>query len=229
MQMDENSNEFSFTDNYKNNTHRAIHNDRYDAYLKDNNTIKTQINKNYIFNPKISINLPKYSFSNQKIYHNKNNVKIREISEDFKDKIIPQIDLSKSQNFQKNFFKQNVKNYSSNNLLNTKSQILRNNNINQNEKIEISRLMTKRKIPKAKISNYSPSELNYINNKKNIISKTKSNSVEKSNEFYNIKKKYAEILENKKINVKQREINKEINYNLIKNNLKKYDVFNFCD
>ena len=77
---------------------------------------------------------------------------------------------------------------------------------------------TKRKIPKAKISNYSPSELNYINNKKNIISKTKSNSVEKSNEFYNIKKKYAEILENKKINVKQREINKEINYNLIKNN-----------
>ena len=218
IQMEENSNEFSFTDNYKNNTHRVIHNDRYDPYLKDNNTIKTQINKNYLFNPKISINLPKYSFSNQKIYHNKNNVKIREISEDFKDKIIPQIDLSKSQNFQKNFFKQNVKNYSSNNLLNTKSQILRNNNINPNEKIEISRLMTKRKIPKAKISNYSPSELNYINNKKNIISKTKSNSVEKSNEFYNIKKKYAEILENKKINVKQREINKEINYNLIKNN-----------
>jgi len=219
--MDENSNEFSFTDNYKNNTHRAIHNDRYDAYLKDNNTIKTQINKNYIFNPKISINLPKYSFSNQKTYHNKNNVKIREISEDFKDKIGPQIDFSKSQTFQKNFFRQNVKNYSSNNLLNTKSHMLRiNNNINPNEKNEISRLMTKRKIQKAKISNNPPSELNYINNIKNINSKTKSNSVEKLNNFYNIKEKYNEILENKKINVKQREIKKEINSNLIINNNK---------
>ena len=215
----ENSNEFSFTDIYKNNTHRIRQNDRYDPFLKDNNSIKTQINKNYIFNPKISINLPKYSFPNQKIYHIKNNVKIREIPEDFKDKIGPQIDLSKSQTFQKNSFKQNVKNYSSNNLLNIKQDKFRiNNNINQNENNEISRLMTKRKIQNAKLNNNSPSELNYINNKKNIISKKTSNSVEKSNNFYNIKEKYAQILENKKINVKQREINKGINFNIIKNN-----------
>ena len=97
---------------------------------------------------------------------------------------------------------------------------MRNNNINPNEKNEISRLMTKRKIQKAKISNNPPSELNYINNIKNINSKTKSNSVEKLNNFYNIKEKYNEILENKKINVKQREIKKEINSNLIINNNK---------
>ena len=78
--------------------------------------------------------------------------------------------------------------------------------------------MTTRKIQKAKLNNNSPSELNYINNKKNIISKKTSNSVEKSNNFYNIKEKYTQILENKKLNVKQREINKGINSNIIKNN-----------
>ena len=95
------------TNNFQNNTYRINQTNRYDSSSHDN-TIKTQINKNYIFNPNISINLPKYSFSNQKCKQ-RNNKKIKEIKEDIKDKIETYDDLSKSQIIQKNKFINNIK------------------------------------------------------------------------------------------------------------------------
>ena len=101
------------TNNFQNNTYRINQTNRYDSSSHDN-TIKTQINKNYIFNPNISINLQKYSFSNQKCKQ-RNNKKIKEIKEDIKDKIETYDDLSKSQIIQKNKFINNIK---SNNIRN---------------------------------------------------------------------------------------------------------------
>ena len=222
FQLNNAQNDFHFI----NNTHRIKHNDRYDSYLSENSN--TQINKNYIFNPKISINLPKYCFSNKKINHRKNNVKIREISEDFRDKIESKIDLSKSQTFQKNKIINNVKNYSSNNLLNIKQDKFEiNNNINQNENNEISRVITKRKIYKTKlknnllleqtyqsqerdkIQNISPLKFKCINYKDKNISKSTSNSLKKIKKFQEGKEGNAKIIETKKINSKQKSINKE--------------------
>ena len=215
-------------------SHRIKQNDRYESYL-DDNSINTQINKNYIFNPKISINLPKYCFSNKKNNHNKNIVKIREISEDFKDKIETETGLSKSQTFQNNKIINNVKNFSSNNLLNiNQNKYEINKNINKNDMNKSLRVMIKRKIHKTKLNNNSLSEQtyqskekdniqniypfknNYINNKVKIISKTSSVSLERTKKFY--EEDNAILLENKKINVKQKDINKQTNINLIKNN-----------
>ena len=98
FEMKEKQKELSF----QNNINKINPNNRYDSYINDY-SINTQINKNYIFNPNISINFPKYSFSNEKSNHkNTKKMKIVEIKEDIKDRIISPINLSKSIFSQKN-------------------------------------------------------------------------------------------------------------------------------
>ena len=95
--------------NFQINTNRIATNNRHDSYINDY-SINTQINKNYIFNPNISINFPKYSFSDEKINHNnKRKFKLVEIKEDIKDKINSPINFSKSQILQKNILSPNIK------------------------------------------------------------------------------------------------------------------------
>ena len=217
------------TNNFQNNTYRINQTNRYDSSSHDN-TIKTQINKNYIFNPNISINLPKYSFSNQKCKQ-RNNKKIKEIKEDIKDKIETYDDLSKSQIIQKNKFINNIK---SNNIRNlykdkrNKSEIQ--NNLIQNENKENSRIMTQRKIHKTKSNNnllfqntFQSQIIDKLHNITPCKSKVKINnnfSTEKQNDLNNTKK----------VKVKQKE-NKQFNINLIKDNIietkKEKDDLNF--
>ena len=109
FEMKEKQNKF----NFQNNMHKISPNNKYDSYINDY-SINTQINKNYIFNPNISINFPKYSFSNEKNeksnHKNTRKIKIVEIKEDSKDKIISPINLSKSKFLQKNILSNNIKN-----------------------------------------------------------------------------------------------------------------------
>ena len=229
-------NDFIFINSFQNNSYRTKNNDRYEPYL-NNNSINTQINKNYIFNPKISINLPKYSFSTRKINNNKKNVKIKEISEDFKDKIVPKMDLSKSQIFEKRKIINNVKKISTNKLFAVKKDIFAlKNNIYEIENNEIPRVMSKSKKQKVKLNNslqleqiYQPqnkygikniSKTKKIENSKRILcSKTVSNSLEKLKEpNNNNKEELGKKLENKKFNVKQKDKNEHMNLILIKYN-----------
>ena len=228
-QVNEYQNDFSFIDNKKNNSHRNKHNNIQNSYLNDN-TISTQINKNYIFNPKISINFP--SFTSQTNNHNKkNNVKIKEIVEDFKDKIEPHVNLSKSQTIQKNKSINNVKikyNNKLNSLFNSEGE---NNEIKnslvKNDNNKSSRISPKRKMHKIKNNNtnnffehtYQSKNKDYLlnispikneckNNKKNILSKSMSNSFENLNDFNDTKIKEDFHPAKKKINMKQKEIKK---------------------
>ena len=229
-------NDFIFINSFQNNSYRTKNNNRYEPYL-NNNSINTQINKNYIFNPKISINLPKYSFSTRKINNNKKNVKIKEISEDFKDKIEPKLDLSKSQIFEKRKIINNVKKISTNKLFAVKKDIFAlKNNIYEIESNEIPRVMSKSKKQKVKLNNslqlepiYQPqnkyeikniSKTKKIENSKRILcSKTVSNSLEKLKEPNNNNKEdLGKKLENKKFNVKQKDKNEHMNLILIKYN-----------
>ena len=219
------------TNNFQNNTYRINQTNRYDSSSHDN-TIKTQINKNYIFNPNISINLPKYSFSNQKCKQ-RNNKKIKEIKEDIKDKIETYDDLSKSQIIQKNKFINNIK---SNNIRNlykdkrNKSEIQ--NNLIQNENKENSRIMTQRKIHKTKSNNnllfQNTFQSQIIDKLHNIITPCKSKVKNNNNNFST--EKQNDLNNTKKVKVKQKE-NKQFNINLIKDNIietkKEKDDLNF--
>ena len=218
------------TNNFQNNTYRINQTNRYDSSSHDN-TIKTQINKNYIFNPNISINLPKYSFSNQKCKQ-RNNKKIKEIKEDIKDKIETYDDLSKSQIIQKNKFINNIK---SNNIRNlykdkrNKSEIQ--NNLIQNENKENSRIMTQRKIHKTKSNNnllFQNTFQSQIIDKLHNITPCKSKVKNNNNNFSTEKQNDLNIT--KKVKVKQKE-NKQFNINLIKDNIietkKEKDDLNF--
>ena len=218
------------TNNFQNNTYRINQTNRYDSSSHDN-TIKTQINKNYIFNPNISINLQKYSFSNQKCKQ-RNNKKIKEIKEDIKDKIETYDDLSKSQIIQKNKFINNIK---SNNIRNlykdkrNKSEIQ--NNLIQNENKENSRIMTQRKIHKTKSNNnllFQNTFQSQIIDKLHNITPCKSKVKNNNNNFSNEKQNDLNIT--KKVKVKQKE-NKQFNINLIKDNIietkKEKDDLNF--
>ena len=218
------------TNNFQNNTYRINQTNRYDSSSHDN-TIKTQINKNYIFNPNISINLQKYSFSNQKCKQ-RNNKKIKEIKEDIKDKIETYDDLSKSQIIQKNKFINNIK---SNNIRNlykdkrNKSEIQ--NNLIQNENKENSRIMTQRKIHKTKSNNnllFQNTFQSQIIDKLHNITPCKSKVKNNNNNFSTEKQNDLNIT--KKVKVKQKE-NKQFNINLIKDNIietkKEKDDLNF--
>ena len=218
------------TNNFQNNTYRINQTNRYDS-SSHNNTIKTQINKNYIFNPNISINLPKYSFSNQKCKQ-RNNKKIKEIKEDIKDKIETYDDLSKSQIIQKNKFINNIK---SNNIRNlykdkrNKSEIQ--NNIIQKEKEENSRIVTQRKIHKTKSNNnllFQNTFQSQIIDKLHNITPCKSKVKNNNNNFST--EKQNDLNNTKKVKVKQKE-NKQFNINLIKDNIietkKEKDDLNF--
>ena len=218
------------TNNFQNNTYRINQTNRYDSSSHDN-TIKTQINKNYIFNPNISINLPKYSFSNQKCKQ-RNNKKIKEIKEDIKDKIETYDDLSKSQIIQKNKFINNIK---SNNIRNlykdkrNKSEIQ--NNLIQNENKENSRIMTQRKIHKTKSNNnllFQNTFQSQIIDKLHNITPCKSKVKNNNNNFST--EKQNDLNNTKKVKVKQKE-NKQFNINLIKDNIietkKEKDDLNF--
>ena len=218
------------TNNFQNNTYRINQTNRYDSSSHDN-TIKTQINKNYIFNPNISINLQKYSFSNQKCKQ-RNNKKIKEIKEDIKDKIETYDDLSKSQIIQKNKF---IKNIKSNNIRNlykdkrNKSEIQ--NNLIQNENKENSRIMTQRKIHKTKSNNnllFQNTFQSQIIDKLHNITPCKSKVKNNNNNFSTEKQNDLNIT--KKVKVKQKE-NKQFNINLIKDNIietkKEKDDLNF--
>ena len=229
FQINDISSEFA-TNNFQNNTYRINQNNRYDSSSHDN-TIKTQINKNYIFNPNISINLPKYSFSNQKCKQ-RNNKKIKEIKEDIKDKIETYDDLSKSQIIQKNKFINNIK---SNNIRNlykdkrNKSEIQ--NNLIQNENKENSRIMTQRKIHKTKSNNnllFQNTFQSQIIDKLHNITPCKSKVKNNNNNFSTEKQNDLNIT--KKVKVKQKE-NKQFNINLIKDNIietkKEKDDLNF--
>ena len=120
FEMKEKQKELSF----QNNINKINPNNRYDSYINDY-SINTQINKNYIFNPNISINFPKYSFSNEKSNHkNTKKMKIVEIKEDIKDRIISPINLSKSIFSQKNILSKNIKNNSINNSKNKNKNLL---------------------------------------------------------------------------------------------------------
>ena len=218
------------TNNFQNNTYRINQTNRYDSSSHDN-TIKTQINKNYIFNPNISINLPKYSFSNQKCKQ-RNNKKIKEIKEDIKDKIETYDDLSKSQIIQKNKFINNIK---SNNIRNlykdkrNKSEIQ--NNLIQNENKENSRIMTQRKIHKTYSNNnllFQNTFQSQIIDKLHNITPCKSKVKNNNNNFST--EKQNDLNNTKKVKVKQKE-NKQFNINLIKDNIietkKEKDDLNF--
>ena len=218
------------TNNFQNNTYRINQTNRYDSSSHDN-TIKTQINKNYIFNPNISINLQKYSFSNQKCKQ-RNNKKIKEIKEDIKDKIETYDDLSKSQIIQKNKFINNIK---SNNIRNlykdkrNKSEI--HNNLIQNENKENSRIMTQRKIHKTKSNNnllFQNTFQSQIIDKLHNITPCKSKVKNNNNNFST--EKQNDLNNTKKVKVKQKE-NKQFNINLIKDNIietkKEKDDLNF--
>ena len=218
------------TNNFQNNTYRINQTNRYDSSSHDN-TIKTQINKNYIFNPNISINLQKYSFSNQKCKQ-RNNKKIKEIKEDIKDKIETYDDLSKSQIIQKNKFINNIK---SNNIRNlykdkrNKSEIQ--NNLIQNENKENSRIMTQRKIHKTKSNNnllFQNTFQSQIIDKLHNITPCKSKVKNNNNNFST--EKQNDLNNTKKFKVKQKE-NKQFNINLIKDNIietkKEKDDLNF--
>ena len=218
------------TNNFQNNTYRINQTNRYDSSSHDN-TIKTQINKNYIFNPNISINLQKYSFSNQK-FKQRNNKKIKEIKEDIKDKIETYDDLSKSQIIQKNKFINNIK---SNNIRNlykdkrNKSEIQ--NNLIQNENKENSRIMTQRKIHKTKSNNnllFQNTFQSQIIDKLHNITPCKSKVKNNNNNFST--EKQNDLNNTKKVKVKQKE-NKQFNINLIKDNIietkKEKDDLNF--
>ena len=218
------------TNNFQNNTYRINQTNRYDSSSHDN-TIKTQINKNYIFNPNISINLQKYSFSNQKCKQ-RNNKKIKEIKEDIKDKIETYDDLSKSQIIQKNKF---IKNIKSNNIRNlykdkrNKSEIQ--NNLIQNENKENSRIMTQRKIHKTKSNNnllFQNTFQSQIIDKLHNITPCKSKVKNNNNNFST--EKQNDLNNTKKVKVKQKE-NKQFNINLIKDNIietkKEKDDLNF--
>ena len=218
------------TNNFQNNTYRINQTNRYDSSSHDN-AIKTQINKNYIFNPNISINLPKYSFSNQKCKQ-RNNKKIKEIKEDIKDKIETYDDLSKSQIIQKNKFINNIK---SNNIRNlykdkrNKSEIQ--NNLIQNENKENSRIMTQRKIHKTKSNNnllFQNTFQSQIIDKLHNITPCKSKVKNNNNNFST--EKQNDLNNTKKVKVKQKE-NKQFNINLIKDNIietkKEKDDLNF--
>ena len=218
------------TNNFQNNTYRINQTNRYDSSSHDN-AIKTQINKNYIFNPNISINLQKYSFSNQKCKQ-RNNKKIKEIKEDIKDKIETYDDLSKSQIIQKNKFINNIK---SNNIRNlykdkrNKSEIQ--NNLIQNENKENSRIMTQRKIHKTKSNNYLLFQNTFqsqIIDKLHNITPCKSKVKNNNNNFST--EKQNDLNNTKKVKVKQKE-NKQFNINLIKDNIietkKEKDDLNF--
>ena len=218
------------TNNFQNNTYRINQTNRYDS-SSHNNTIKTQINKNYIFNPNISINLQKYSFSNQKCKQ-RNNKKIKEIKEDIKDKIETYDDLSKSQIIQKNKF---IKNIKSNNIRNlykdkrNKSEIQ--NNIIQKEKEENSRIVTQRKIHKTKSNNnllFQNTFQSQIIDKLHNITPCKSKVKNNNNNFST--EKQNDLNNTKKVKVKQKE-NKQFNINLIKDNIietkKEKDDLNF--
>ena len=218
------------TNNFQNNTYRINQTNRYDSSSHDN-TIKTQINKNYIFNPNISINLQKYSFSNQKCKQ-RNNKKIKEIKEDIKDKIETYDDLSKSQIIQKNKFINNIK---SNNIRNlykdkrNKSEIQ--NNLIQNENKENSRIMTQRKIHKTKSNNnllFQNTFQSQIIDKLHNITPCKSKVKNNNNNFST--EKQNDLNNTKKVKVKQKE-NKQFNINLIKDNIietkKEKDDLNF--
>jgi len=105
FEMKEKQKELSF----QNNINKINPNNRYDSYINDY-SINTQTNKNYIFNPNISINFPKYSLSNEKSNHkNTKKMKIVEIKEDIKDRIISPINFSKSIFSQKNILSNNIK------------------------------------------------------------------------------------------------------------------------
>ncbi len=218
------------TNNFQNNTYRINQTNRYDSSSHDN-TIKTQINKNYIFNPNISINLPKYSFSDQKCKQ-RNNKKIKEIKEDIKDKIETYDDLSKSQIIQKNKFINNIK---SNNIRNlykdkrNKSEIQ--NNIIQKEKEENLRIVTQRKIHKTKSNNnllFQNTFQSQIIDKLHNITPCKSKVKNNNNNFST--EKQNDLNNTKKVKVKQKE-NKQFNINLIKDNIietkKEKDDLNF--
>ena len=218
------------TNNFQNNTYRINQTNRYDSSSHDN-TIKAQINKNYIFNPNISINLQKYSFSNQKCKQ-RNNKKIKEIKEDIKDKIETYDDLSKSQIIQKNKFINNIK---SNNIRNlykdkrNKSEIQ--NNLIQNENKENSRIMTQRKIHKTKSNNnllFQNTFQSQIIDKLHNITPCKSKVKNNNNNFST--EKQNDLNNTKKVKVKQKE-NKQFNINLIKDNIietkKEKDDLNF--
>ena len=246
-QMNDIKKEFPFFNNIENNSHRLKNNQRLDAYLNDN-SINTQINKNYIFNPKISINLPKFSFTEQKKNHNRNfNVKIKEIVEDFKEKIEPKIDLSKSQNLKKNKIFNNIKNTSFNKFFNSKEpdkfeiqNIINTSGLNNNEKMitkskEHNTKTTKTLLTeygfqskiKDDIKNISPPKHRLNIKIKNTLSKSMSNTNEKLKIFNDYEKEANCNIENKKNNVKHKEINKMINLNLIKNN--QYENFKAKD
>ena len=229
FQMNEISSIFP-TNNFENKTYRIEPTNRYESCSNDN-SIKTQINKNYIFNPNISINLPKYSFSNQKCKQ-RNNKKIKEIKEDIKDKIETYDDLSKSQIIQKNKFINNIK---SNNIRNlykdkrNKSEIQ--NNLIQNENKENSRIMTQRKIHKTKSNNnllFQNTFQSQIIDKLHNITPCKSKVKNNYNNFSTEKQNDLNIT--KKVKVKQKE-NKQFNINLIKDNIietkKEKDDLNF--
>ena len=230
IQINDLQNDFSILNNIKNNTYKRKNHNRYDSSLNDN-SIQTQINKNYIFNPNISINLTKYPFTLTK----KRNVKIVEIkglNEDIKDKIDCSIDSKKSQIYQKNKKIKDIKNNSTKNMISRKGNISElKNNINQKDNKEISnkiREFKKIKIDnnpfvenniqkkiKDNIHNKSRTKYKFINFDNDKIYKSMSNSPIISKE-YNFDKEKNKIIENKKLNVKQKHT--QINSNLIKNN-----------
>ena len=225
FQMNEISSIFP-TNNFENKTYRIEPTNRYESCSNDN-SIKTQINKNYIFNPNISINLPKYSFSNQKNKQKvKRKIKIKEIKEDIKDKLDSPEDLSKSQIIQNNKFLNNIKSNNIKNLFNEKrNKSEMQNNLIKNDSKESPRIMTQRKIHKTKTNNNLLSEntfksqiidkLHNISPCKSKVSQNQKNQTSKS--IFISPDKQKELGNNKKLNVKQKE-NKQINLNLIKDN-----------
>jgi hypothetical protein len=221
FQMNEISSIFP-TNNFENKTYRIEPTNRYESCSNDN-SIKTQINKNYIFNPNISINLPKYSFSNQKNKQKvKRKIKIKEIKEDIKDKLDSPEDLSKSQIIQNNKFLNNIKSNNIKNLFNEKrNKSEMQNNLIKNDSKESPRIMTQRKIHKTKTNNNLLSEntfksqiidkLHNISPCKSKVSQNQKNQTSKS--IFISPDKQKELGNNKKLNVKQKE-NKQINLNL---------------
>ena len=137
-------NEMEPIQDINNRTCRDVSEKRYISCLKDN-SINTQINKNYIFNPNISITLPKFSYSNQRLINNKRNVKIKELKEDFKERNDSSNEIVKSQSIKNFKFINNIKQKSINNTLNVKSLIPdEKNNLKLREKNDLSKSLTHR-------------------------------------------------------------------------------------
>ena len=146
--------------------------------------------------------------------------KIKGLNEDIKDKIDCSIDSKKSQIYQKNKKIKDIKNNSTKNMISRKGNISElKNNINQKDNKEISnniREFKKIKIDnnpfvenniqkkiKDNIHNKSRTKYKFINFDNDKIYKSMSNSPIISKE-YNFDKEKNKIIENKKLNVKQK-------------------------